>query len=265
MNASLSTMLESELLLRHDVDGVTTLTLNRPNQYNALSEALLAALQSALDSIAQDESVRVVVIAANGPAFCAGHDLKEMRAEARHERIVALFAQCSRMMLSLPALPQPVIARVQGLATAAGLQLVAQCDLAIASETARFAASGINFGLFCATPAVPLSRNLSRKHALEMLLTGDFIDAASAAERGLVNRAVPLDRLDAEVARLADNIKAKPREVVAMGKTLFYRQVETGLKAAYDDAADVMACNFMHRDATEGVAAFIEKRAPHWG
>ena len=264
MNAPLSAMVDSELS-RHDLAGVTTLTLNRPKQYNALSEALLSALQAALDSIALDESVRVVVIAANGPAFCAGHDLKEMREDARRERIAALFAQCSRMMLTLTALPQPVIARVQGLTTAAGLQLVAQCDLAIASDTARFAASGINLGLFCATPAVPLSRNLLRKHALEMLLTGDFIDAATAAEHGLVNRAVPAHLLDVEVARLADNIKAKPREIVAMGKALFYRQVETGLKAAYDDAADVMACNFMHRDATEGVAAFIEKRAPHWG
>ena len=264
MNAPLSAMVETDLLQRYDHAGVTTLTLNRPNQYNALSEALLAALQAALDAIAEDESVRVVVIAANGPAFCAGHDLKEMRSDARRERIAALFAQCSRMMLSLTALPQPVIARVQGLTTAAGVQLVAQCDLAIAADTARFATSGINLGLFCATPAVPLSRNVPRKHALEMLLTGDFIDAASAAERGLVNRAVPLERLDAEVARVADNLKAKPRDVIAMGKALFYRQVETGLKAAYDDAADVMTGNFLRHDAAEGVSAFIEKRAPLW-
>ena len=255
---------DSEILLRHDHGGVATLTLNRPKQYNALSEAMLTSLQSALDAIAQDESIRVVVLAANGAAFCAGHDLKEMRADPRHERIAALFAQCSRMMQTLTALPQPVIARVQGLTTAAGLQLVAQCDLAVCADTARFAASGINLGLFCATPSVPLVRNVPRKQAMEMLMTGDFIDAASAVERALVNRAVPADDLDAEVARLADSIQAKPREVVAMGKALFYRQIELGLAAAYDDAAAVMACNFMHADATEGVSAFIEKRKPSW-
>lgn len=265
MNAPLPTAIESGLLQRHDADGVTTLTLNRPKQYNALSEALLTDLQTALDAIAEDESVRVVVIAANGPAFCAGHDLKEMRGDARHERIAALFAQCSRMMLAIVQLPQPVIARVHGLATAAGCQLVAQCDLAVASETARFATSGINFGLFCSTPAVPLSRNVSRKHAMEMLLTGDAIDAATAAERGLVNRVVPADTLDDEVRKLAESIKAKPRDVVTMGKQLFYRQVEAGLAAAYADAAAVMACNFVHDDGAEGVDAFVEKRAPNWG
>ncbi|MEO8938181.1 MAG: enoyl-CoA hydratase [Burkholderiaceae bacterium] len=264
MNAPLPVNLSSDLLLRADADGVATLTLNRPRQYNALSEALLGALQSALDAIAVDPSVRVVVIAAEGTAFCAGHDLKEMQGDPRPERISALFARCGRMMQSLPALPQPVIAKVQGLTTAAGLQLVAQCDLAIASDTARFAASGINLGLFCATPSVPLSRAVLRKHALEMLLTGDFIDASTAAQRGLVNRAVPAHALDAEVARLADTIKAKPREALAMGKALFYRQIEEGLAAAYDDAAAVMACNYLQGDAREGITAFIEKRAPVW-
>lgn len=257
-------MPSEDVLLRHDADGVATLTLNRPRQYNALSEELLAALQAALDAIAVDESVRVVVIAAQGAAFCAGHDLKEMRADPRHDRIAALFAQCSRVMLSLPALPQPVIACVQGLATAAGLQLVAQCDLAVAADSARFAASGINLGLFCATPSVPLARNVPRKQAMEMLLTGDFIDAATAGAQGLVNRVVPVADLAEEVARLADSIKAKPREVVAMGKALFYRQVETGLEAAYRDAAAVMACNFVRDDATEGIDAFIQKRKPDW-
>lgn len=264
MNAPLPATAASDLLPRHDHDGVATLTLNRPRQYNALSEALLADLQAALDAIAVDPSVRVVVIAASGPAFCAGHDLKEMQADPRSERIAALFARCGRMMQSLVALPQPVIARVQGLTTAAGLQLVAQCDLAVAADTARFAASGINLGLFCATPSVPLARAVPRKQALELLLTGDFVDAARAAEIGLVNRAVSEDRLDAEIARLADAIKAKPPEAVAMGKALFYRQVEKGLAAAYDDAADVMACNFAQPDATEGIAAFIGKRAPRW-
>jgi enoyl-CoA hydratase/carnithine racemase len=264
MNAPLPDPALSDPLLRSDAHGVATLTLNRPRQYNALSESLLAALQSALDAIAVDASVRVVVIAAEGPAFCAGHDLKEMQADPRPGRIEALFARCGRMMLSLPALPQPVIAKVQGLTTAAGLQLVAQCDLAIASDTARFAASGINLGLFCATPSVPLSRGVLRKHALELLLTGDFVDAARAAEIGLVNHAVPADRLDAEVARLADAIRAKPQAALAMGKSLFYRQIEDGLAAAYDDAAAVMACNFMHRDASEGITAFIEKRPPVW-
>lgn len=264
MNAPLPSSIADDVLRRADADGVTTLTLARPRQYNALSEGLLTALQSALDAIAVDDAVRVVVIAADGPAFCAGHDLKEMQSDRRPERIAALFAQCGRMMQSLVALPQPVIARVQGLTTAAGLQLVAQCDLAVAADTARFAASGINLGLFCATPSVPLSRNVLRKHAMELLLTGDFIDASRAVELGLINRAVPADRLDAEVARLADAIRAKPRTAVAMGKALFYRQIEEGLSTAYDDAAAVMACNYQDADAAEGITAFIEKRKPDW-
>ena len=254
----------SDVLLRQDHDGVATLTLNRPRQYNALSEALLTELQAALDSIAVDRSIRVVVIAANGPAFCAGHDLKEMRGDPSRERVTALFARCSRMMLTLPALPQPVIARVQGLATAAGLQLVAQCDLAVAADDARFAASGIDLGLFCATPSVPLARAVPRKQALEMLLTGEFIDAATAHARGLVNRVVPLADLDVETSRLTDSIKAKPPAAIAMGKALFHRQVEAGLAAAYADAATVMADNFMLDVTTEGVAAFLDKRKPAW-
>jgi enoyl-CoA hydratase/carnithine racemase len=264
MSALPVTQAGSDILLRHDAAGVATLTLDRPRQYNALSAAMLTALQTALDAIAHDETIRVVVIAANGPAFCAGHDLKEMRADPRHESVAALFAQCSRLMRSITALPQPVIARVQGLATAAGLQLVAQCDLAVAADGARFAASGINLGLFCATPSVPLARNVPRKQALEMLLTGEFIDAATAHARGLVNRVAALADLDAEVARLADSIKAKPRDVVALGKALFYRQVEAGMDAAYRDAAAVMADNFVRDDATEGIDAFIEKRKPDW-
>lgn len=252
------------LLLRHDRDGVTFLTLNRPKQYNALSEALLTELQSALESIEQDASVRVVVIAGAGPAFCAGHDLKEMRAHRSQTYCEALFERCSRMMMTLTRIPQPVIARVHGLATAAGCQLVAQCDLAVASDTARFATSGINVGLFCATPGVALSRNVSRKQAMEMLMTGDFIDAQSALARGLVNRVAPAERLDEEVARLAGSILSKSPVAVAAGKRLFYQQLEMGMERAYQLASQVMACNMMAEDAQEGIDAFIEKRPPQW-
>ena len=196
-------------MLRHDEGGIATLTLNRPKQYNALSEELLGEIQRALESIATDASVRVVVIAGAGSAFCAGHDLKQMRATPKKTYYDRLFAQCSRMMMTISSLPQPVIARVHGIATAAGCQLVAQCDLAVASDQARFAVSGINVGLFCSTPSVSLGRNVSRKQAMEMLLTGDFIDAATAKERGLVNRVVPADKLDAEVRALADTIIKK--------------------------------------------------------
>ena len=252
------------ILLRNDAAGITTLTLNRPKQYNALSEALLAELQRALDDVTADRSVRVVVIAGNGPAFCAGHDLKEMRANYEQAKIAALFAQCGEVMLSLTRLPQPVIAKVHGIATAAGCQLVAQCDLAVAATTARFATSGINVGLFCSTPAVPLSRNVPRKQAMEMLLTGEFIDAQEALARGLVNRVVAADYLDDEVLRLANVIKSKPPESIAMGKRLFYRQCDVDLPQAYAMAAEVMACNFMHEEAAEGVDAFMQKRPPKW-
>lgn len=247
-----------------DVRGVITLTLNRPQAYNALSEALLGALQRELDSIAADGSARVVVLAAEGKAFCAGHDLREMRAQPSHDYYRRLFAQCSRMMLSLTRLPVPVIARVQGIATAAGCQLVAQCDLAVASSSARFAVSGVNLGLFCSTPGVPLSRNVSRKRAFEMLMTGEFIDAGEALLRGLVNRVVEPAELEVETGRLVASIVAKPRVAVAMGKELFYRQAELGLAAAYGAAGETMACNMMEEAALEGVQAFLEKRAPRW-
>jgi enoyl-CoA hydratase/carnithine racemase len=247
-----------------DARGVRTLTLNRPQSFNALSEAMLAALQGELDAVAADESVRVVVLAAEGKAFCAGHDLKEMRAKPSLGYYRELFAQCTRMMLSLVRLPVPVIARVQGIATAAGCQLVAQCDLAVAASTARFAVSGINLGLFCSTPSVPLLRNVPRKPAFEMLVTGDFIDAAQARSSGLVNRVVDPARLDAEIEALAAGIVAKPRAVIAMGKELFYRQVELGLEAAYAAAGETMACNMLDEAALEGVQAFIEKRKPRW-
>jgi enoyl-CoA hydratase/carnithine racemase len=248
-----------------DTRGVVTLTLNRPQAYNALSEALLGALQRELDAIALDESVRVVVLAAEGKAFCAGHDLREMRADPSQEYYERLFAQCSRMMLSLTRLPVPVIARVQGIATAAGCQLVAQCDLAVASSAARFAVSGVNLGLFCSTPGVPLSRNVSRKRAFEMLVTGEFIDAQEALARGLVNRVAEPAQLEAETERLVASIIAKPRVAVTMGKELFYRQAELGLASAYEAAGETMACNMMDEAALEGVQAFIEKRPPRWG
>jgi enoyl-CoA hydratase/carnithine racemase len=246
------------------VGGVTTLTLNRPRQFNALSSAMLAALQMELDQIAADPSVRVVVLAAAGKAFCAGHDLKEMRSHPDQAFQHALFEQCSRMMLTINRLPQPVIARVHGLATAAGCQLVAACDLAVAAETAQFATSGIRVGLFCSTPAVAVSRNLPRKRAFEILFTGDFIDAQTAAEEGLVNYAVVPGDLDVTVERLAAAIVAKSPVAVATGKQMFYRQVEMGMDDAYTYAAEVMACNMMAEDAQEGIDAFIEKRAPVW-
>ncbi len=247
-----------------DARGVVTLTLNRPQSYNALSEAMLAALQAEFDALATDDSVRAVVLAALGKAYCAGHDLKEMRAEPSLSYYEGLFAACARLMLAVQRLPVPVIARVQGLATAAGCQLVAMCDLAVASREARFAVSGINVGLFCSTPGVALSRNLARKPAFEMLVTGEFIDAETALARGLVNRVADPAGLDAEVERLVAAIVAKPRSAIALGKALFYRQLETGIAAAYEDAGRTMACNMMDPSALEGVQAFIDKRKPDW-
>jgi enoyl-CoA hydratase/carnithine racemase len=264
MSANPQSLAEEPILLRTDNDGVVTLTLNRPAQFNSLSKAMLTELQLTLDSIAADQAARVVVIAAAGKAFCAGHDLKEMRANRDHAFIRGLFDQCSKMMLTLTQMPQPVIARVQGIATAAGCQLVSMCDLAVAADAARFATSGINVGLFCATPGVGLSRNLSRKRAMELLLTGDFIDAATAQEYGLVNRVVPADRLDAAVAELAQSIVAKTPVAVAAGKKMFYRQLEMGFADAYALAAETMACNMMADDAAEGIDAFIGKRPPVW-
>ncbi|MCX7814388.1 MAG: enoyl-CoA hydratase [Tepidimonas ignava] len=259
-------MSEQEPILLHqrDARGVHTLTLNTPKTFNALSEAMLAALSAKLDEVAADEAGRVLVIAAAGKAFCAGHNLKEMRANPSLAYYQQLFAQCSRMMLQIQRLPVPVIARVQGLATAAGCQLVAQCDLAVAAEEARFGVNGIDVGLFCATPSVPLVRNVPTKVAMEMLLTGEFISAREAHARGLVNRVVPLDALDAEVERLVTSILAKPRAAIAMGKAVFYQHRETGIEAAYQLAGQTMACNMMHEVAQEGVQAFIEKRAPAW-
>ncbi|MCO4891812.1 enoyl-CoA hydratase [Cupriavidus sp. WGtm5] len=247
-----------------DAAGVARLTMNRPQAFNALSEGLLDALTDALRRLAADESVRVVVLAGAGKAFCAGHDLREMRAAPSHAYYRRLFDRCTRMMMAIQQMPQPVIARVHGIATAAGCQLVAMCDLAVAADDARFAVSGVNLGLFCSTPGVALSRNLHRKQAMEMLLTGDMIDAAAARERGLVNRVVPPGELDAEVARLAASICAKPAAAVAAGKGLFYRQLEMGIEAAYQLAGQTMACNMMDDAALEGVQAFIDKRPPSW-
>ncbi|HEX4779133.1 MAG TPA: enoyl-CoA hydratase [Usitatibacter sp.] len=252
------------LQVEHDARGaVATLRLNRPAQYNALSRNVLDRLHAEIDALARDERVRVVVVTGAGRAFCAGHDLREMQGLPQAQ-VAALFDSCSAMMQKLTALPQPVIAAVNGLATAAGCQLVAQCDLAVAVSDARFAVSGVNLGLFCSTPAVPLSRNVSRKRAAEMLFTGDFIDAPKALDWGLVNRVVPGDRLAEAVAELAATLIAKPREVLALGKALFYRQLETGTEAAYRDASRTIADNMAKGDAREGVDAFLGKRAPDW-
>jgi enoyl-CoA hydratase/carnithine racemase len=253
------------LLRQQDARGVITLTLNRPQAFNALSEAMLDALQTELDLIAKDSSARLLVINATGKAFCAGHDLREMRAKPSQAYYETLFAQCGRMMMSLQRLPVPVIAEVQGIATAAGCQLVAMCDLAVAASDARFAVSGVNLGLFCATPSVALSRNLGRKQAFEMLVTGAFISADEAKARGLVNRVVPPPQVAAEVEALVASIVAKPRVALALGKSLFYRQLEEGIEAAYADACQTMACNMMDDSALEGVQAFIDKRKPNWG
>ena len=260
-------MTSTEALVQRSTDarGVVSLTLNRPNAFNSLSEGMLAALQAELDAVARDESARVVVLGAAGKAFCAGHDLKEMRAEPSLAYYQQLFAQCTQVMLAVQKLPVPVIARVHGIATAAGCQLVAMCDLAVASRDARFAVSGVNLGLFCSTPSVALSRNLSRKAAFEMLVTGGFISAEEALAKGLVNRVAAPEALDESVESLVAAIVAKPRVALAMGKSLFYRQLEKGIAAAYDDAGQTMACNMMDDSALEGVQAFIDKRPPSWG
>ena len=252
------------VLHTRDERGVHRLTLNRADSFNTLSEEMLAALQAALDAVARDPGARIVVLAAQGKAFCAGHNLKEMRAQPELAYYQKLFAQCTRMMLTLQNLPVPVLARVQGVATAAGCQLVAQCDLAVAASQASFGVNGIDVGLFCATPSVPLVRNIPAKQAMEMLLTGGFITAEEARLRGLVNRVVALDALDAEIEQVVQAILAKPREAIAMGKALFYRQRETGISAAYQLAGQVMACNMVHAVAQEGVQAFIDKRKPQW-
>lgn len=251
-------------VLRTDDDGVTTLRLNRPGEMNALSEGMLAALQSELDAIAHDRSVRVVVLAGDERAFCAGHNLKQMRANYTLEYQNSLFETCTKMMLSVLRLPQPVIAKVDGLATAAGCQLVATCDLAIAAHSARFATSGINVGLFCSTPGVAVGRALPRKHAMDLLLTGDFITADRAAEIGLINKAVPNHDLETEVAELSRKLANKSAHALALGKTAFYQQLEMGVSDAYALAGAEMARNMMDRDAAEGIDAFVEKRDPAW-
>lgn len=260
----MSDLLPEPLRMERDERGVYTLTLNTPRSFNVLSEAMMASLQHALNAVAADQHARVVVLAAEGRAFCAGHDLKEMKATPELAYYQSLFATCSKLMMAIRQLEVPVIARVHGLATAAGCQLVAQCDLAVAAQGTTFGVNGIDVGLFCATPSVALSRNMGPKQAMEMLLTGDFITAEEARERGLVNRVVALDALDTEVARLVDTILTKPRLAVAMGKTLFYRQLETSMESAYQLAGQTMACNMAHDVAQEGVQAFIDKRPPNW-
>ena len=252
------------LVLRVDGGGIATLLLNRPAQFNAINGAMLTELQANLDSIAGEPAVRVVVVAGAGRAFCPGHDLKEMLANSNEAFIGDLFRRCCDVMLSLQRLPQPVIAKVHGIATAAGCQLVAACDLAVAADDARFATSGINFGLFCATPGVPVSRNVSQKRAFEMLMTGEFIDAPTALAWGLLNRVVPAARLDEEVAALARQMMDKPRAVLAAGKQFFYRQLEQSLVEAYGHAGEVITRNMLGVDAQEGVGAFVEKRKPRW-
>ena len=252
------------LLHTQDPRGIHRLQLNRPAGFNTLSQAMIDALQAALDAIALDENARAVVIAAEGKAFCAGHNLKEMQALTGLEDYQKLFADCSRMMLAIQSLPVPVLARVQGLATAAGCQLVAQCDLAVASNAATFGVNGIDIGLFCATPSVPLVRNIPSKQAFEMLVTGAFISADEALARGLVNRVVALEQLNAEIESLLEAIVQKPRVAIAMGKALFYRQRETGMAAAYQLAGQSMACNLADPAAQEGMRAFVEKRPPQW-
>ena len=253
---------DQPVLLRDDRDGIATLTMNRPAQMNLLTLEMLGALQSAFDAIAGDTSVRVVVLAAAGKGFCAGHDLKEIRALAAPEKVSALFETCNTTMLSIQRLPQPVIARVQGAAAAAGCQLVAQCDLAIASVAAKFTTPGVNWGFFCSTPGVPIGRNLLRKHAMEMLLTGDLVDAAKALEWGLVNRVVAVDALDAAIADLAGRIAAKPPATIAAGKRAFYQQMDLGVGEAYELAGGVIAASFAHPEGRQGMDAFIDKRPP---
>jgi enoyl-CoA hydratase/carnithine racemase len=252
------------VLLRSDAEGVAGLTLNRPDQYNALSRELLAALQVELDRIKDDPATRIVVITGQGRAFCAGHDMKEIAGERERDKLTGLFGQCSQVMLSLTRLPQPVIALVDGVAAAAGCQLVAACDLALATTNARFATSGVKYGLFCSTPMVALSRNLPRKPAMEMLMTGDFIEAEDAFRLGLVNKVVPPERLEEVFDGMVSRLLDKPREVLALGKQAYYRQLEMDLEEAYAFTTDVIVDNALGKDFEEGLAAFLEKRAPAW-
>lgn len=259
----------TEILLREDAGAVATLTLNRPEALNPLSEEMLAALQGQFDALSVDRTIRVVVLRGAGRAFCSGHDLKQMQARRQapdggRAYYAQIFAQCTRMMTSIPRLPQPVIAQVHGIATAAGCQLVASCDMAVAAEGTRFGVNGVNIGLFCSTPMVALSRNVPRKHAFEMLTTGDFLDAGRAREAGLVNRVVAADALEAETAALAEQVAGKLGSAVAVGKRAYYEQLEMGLDAAYAHTGRVILENMLHRDTVEGIQAFLEKRDPDW-
>lgn len=256
---------ETPHVARKDDGGIVTLTLDRGDRFNPLSSAMIQALEARLDEVAADRTARVVVLAGAGRGFCAGHDLKEMRAHAGDKPWQRkLFDDCSRMMVKFTQIPQPVIARVHGIATAAGAQLVAMCDLAVAAEEARFALPGVNIGIFCSTPAVGVARNVGRKRSMEMLLTGELFDARTALDWGLLNRVVSADRLDAEVKRFADVIVARSGKVVATGKRAFYRQIEQPLVPAYDGTSETMACSMMEPDAVEGIDAFLGKRAPRW-
>ncbi|HSB18649.1 MAG TPA: enoyl-CoA hydratase [Anaeromyxobacteraceae bacterium] len=265
MGANVQAVAEGPMVTRRSEAGVVTLTMNRGQRFNALSSEMIAALEAEMDAVARDESARAVVLAGAGRGFCAGHDLKEMRAhhgdKAWQEK---LFADCSRVMLKLTRLPQPVIARVHGIATAAGCQLVSMCDLAVAAEEARFALPGVNVGIFCSTPAVGVARNVGRKRAMEMLLTGEMFDARTALSWGLVNRVVQAEKLDAEIARFTDVILARSGYVVATGKRTFYEQIDQPLAGAYDTAGETMACGMLHEDAAEGIDAFLSKRAARW-
>jgi enoyl-CoA hydratase/carnithine racemase len=265
MNAPLlADTLAEPYVLRTDAGSVATLTLNRGARFNPLSTAMIAALHAELNAIASSNTVRVVIIAANGRGFCAGHDLKEVQSNADSAFHQRLFDECSAMMLAIPRLPQPVIARVNGIATAAGCQLVSMCDLAVASEDAQFALPGVNIGLFCSTPSVGVARNIHRKQAMEMLLTGDMISAAQAKAWGLVNRVVPAAALDSEIKTLTDAIVAKSGVAIALGKEAFYRQLDEGIDTAYKIAGEAMTCNLSTEDANEGIGAFLAKRAPVW-
>jgi enoyl-CoA hydratase/carnithine racemase len=263
MNAPLDSALQP-FVLSETREGVATLTLNRGDRFNPLSQAMVAALQAELDRLALDSAVRVIVIAGSGKGFCAGHDLKELRAHAEPDWQQEMFDACSRMMLTLTRLPQPVMARVHGIATAAGCQLVSMCDLAVAGENARFALPGVNVGIFCTTPAVGVARNVARKRAMEMLLTGEMIDARTALDWGLVNKVVPESELDAAVAHFTGLIRARSATVVALGKRAFYGQVDRDIEGAYALAGGVMARNMLEPDAREGIDAFLGKRAPKW-
>ena len=262
--SSISTSSNEPLVIRENSGSIVTLTLNSPKQFNALSVELLTAMQAQLDNISQDTRIQVLVIAANGKAFCAGHNLKEMRANPDEAFQRALFEQCSQMMLTINRMPQVVIAKVEGIATAAGCQLVAACDLAVASDNTKFATSGINVGLFCSTPAVAVSRNLSRKQAFEMLITGEFIDAHTALQQGLINRVASAEQLDQTLQSLIEAITAKSSVAIRTGKNMFYKQLDMELAEAYEYAAEVMTCNMMADDVSEGIDAFIEKRPALW-